>query len=563
MIKRLKSLKPWQIVLPIIVALLVAQFILQVDLAKKDSQTIDEAVHIGAGYTYLTKGDYRFNAEHPPLVKEIAAFPLLFLNLDPNQDPTDWNNAGHYYLDPYGYSGNWGHNLLYYSNVAVDTILFYARIGPMLLTTLLGAVIALVAILAFGWWAGLIATVLYVLDPAFTGHGHLATTDIGATLGYIAGIASLWYLIKKPSYKSAAIFGVALGIANLLKFTMLALGPISIMLLGGYIIYNIEAKKDKAKRWWLLFVSFIVATVVIWAGYGFHRTTLPMDTGYDAYGQVIAEPFNGALRQLYDFDNIAKWVPLPTDYLKGAAMVLNHTGGGHPSFLFGESKDSGWWYYFPVIITIKTPIISLFLMIFSLAVVIKQRKKNQFAVFLIASSLIYLTISMLSHANLGIRHILPFYPSLFIVVGYVFTLLSKKLKIVFSVLLAVLAIQFALMYPFYLSYFNQFVGGSYNGYKYATDSNLDWAQDLHRIKTYTDTHNLGVPYVFYNWDGDDAIDMYGIPRRPNANLATDRSGYMIIGASTLQSPEMRWLFSYQLVDKITPGVLVFNLDKLK
>jgi hypothetical protein len=43
-------------------------------------------------------------------------------------------------------------------------------------------------------------------------------------------------------------------------------------------------------------------------------------------------------------------------------------------------------------------------------------------------------------------------------------------------------------YPSYTSYFNESIGGSENGYKYVTDSNTDWGQDLNRLATYLNQH---------------------------------------------------------------------------
>src|SRR5215468_10491045 len=42
------------------------------------SQTIDEGVHIFSGYQYWKQADFGANPEHPPLVKLVAAFPILF-----------------------------------------------------------------------------------------------------------------------------------------------------------------------------------------------------------------------------------------------------------------------------------------------------------------------------------------------------------------------------------------------------------------------------------------------------------------------------------------------------
>ena len=41
------------------------------------SITNDELTHIASGYSYIHEGDFRMNPEHPPLIKEIAAIPLL------------------------------------------------------------------------------------------------------------------------------------------------------------------------------------------------------------------------------------------------------------------------------------------------------------------------------------------------------------------------------------------------------------------------------------------------------------------------------------------------------
>src|SRR5947207_991400 len=39
--------------------------------------TFAEPVHLAAGYAYWTTGDFRLNAEHPPLLKLLWAAPLV------------------------------------------------------------------------------------------------------------------------------------------------------------------------------------------------------------------------------------------------------------------------------------------------------------------------------------------------------------------------------------------------------------------------------------------------------------------------------------------------------
>jgi hypothetical protein len=58
---------------------------------RANSQTVDEAAHLVADYSYLVTGDFRLDSEHPPLLKAFQALPLLlFFRLPFNPDPQLW-----------------------------------------------------------------------------------------------------------------------------------------------------------------------------------------------------------------------------------------------------------------------------------------------------------------------------------------------------------------------------------------------------------------------------------------------------------------------------------------
>ena len=61
------------------VVLLAFMFLLAVFSMKDDAVTYDEVAHLPAGYSYLTQKDMRMNPEHPPLIKDLSALPLLFI----------------------------------------------------------------------------------------------------------------------------------------------------------------------------------------------------------------------------------------------------------------------------------------------------------------------------------------------------------------------------------------------------------------------------------------------------------------------------------------------------
>ena len=71
------------------------------------------------------------------------------------------------------------------------------------------------------------------------------------------------------------------------------------------------------------------------------------------------------------------------------------------------------------------------------------------------------------------------YPLFIVLISSTYRFLYKntKLKILFIGLLIWCIIEAVIIYPHYFVYFNQFIGGPKNGYKYVSDSNLDWNQD--------------------------------------------------------------------------------------
>src|SRR5262245_33267436 len=136
---------------PIVALTLVSQGVLEVRSALGETQTWDEGIHVSAGYAYLTRGDYSWNMEHPPLVKILCALPLRFLGLEAH---------------PYNRDGKrrdqveYGVDFLYGNRRHADTILIAARSVTILLSLLFVAAIAWWVRRRFGTTAALLAAVL-------------------------------------------------------------------------------------------------------------------------------------------------------------------------------------------------------------------------------------------------------------------------------------------------------------------------------------------------------------------------------------------------------------------
>jgi hypothetical protein len=56
--------------------------------------------------------------------------------------------------------------------------------------------------------------------------------------------------------------------------------------------------------------------------------------------------------------------------------------------------------------------------------------------------------------------------------------------VVLVILICWLILETLFVAPYFLSYFNEFAGGTWNGYHFVTDSNYDWGQDLLRLQSF-------------------------------------------------------------------------------
>ena len=132
--------------------------------------------------------------------------------------------------------------------------------------------------------------------------------------------------------------------------------------------------------------------------------------------------------------------------------------------------------------------------------------------FILVPIVVYLPIAMMSHLNIGLRHILPIYPFVLLVAGktvaHLWTSRHKILHIVLGALCLFQIEETAFVYPHYVAFFNQSVGGPRNGYKWLADSNIDWGQDLKPLKKWMDNNRIQFINLSYFGHADPAY--YGI-----------------------------------------------------
>jgi hypothetical protein len=532
-------------------------------LAKNDAQTTDEAIHLLAGYVYLKDQRFDFNAEHPPLAKTIAALPLLAIK--PTVPDGQYWEAGKNFF----YDGAWAHRdlgeaFLYKVGNDADQLLFWGRFPIVILTLLLGISIYVIATRLWGWIGGMVAVALYAFDPTIAAHGHLVTTDIAASLGMLLAVYSFWLLLDKLTYWRVLAFGAALGFALASKYSTLALLPI----LSLVLIFRFVIDKDILTRWQTVLISLVGGLIVAWlviaGSYQFQLTPPPATkTVVSDVSQVNGimnqqTKVHDAMDKAYSF---LRPVLLPSNYLKGTYLVYRTVTLGRTAYLLGQTSNQGWWYYFPILLLTKTTVPAITLLLVGATLLVKDVERRKIGGYILLAGLIYLGFTLLSKANIGLRHAMPVLPFFFVAAGALAVKLNKIRLIATTTLLLWLVGSFVAAFPYYLPYYNEFALGSNNGYKISTDSNTDWGQDLKRIKKYIDANQIDTPYLEYWWDGLSSTGYYGIQSRYASEFVEGRdTGYLIIGATNLHTETFKWLKNYEPIDRITPSVLVYKFE---
>jgi len=494
--------------------------------ANNDAATFDEIAHIPAGYSYLTQHEIRLNPEHPPLIKNISALPLLFMDLSFDTTQPFWTGN----LPKKWDEGQWtaGRHLLWEAGNNPDKIIFWSRVPIVLLSLLLGLFIFKWTKELAGITAGLFALTLYFFDPNILGHNHFVTTDIGVMVFLTFSFYYFIKFIKKPSWKNATLGGFFWGLLHLAKFSSIITLPIFGLVLIAYpLLKKLKADKNRTVEWFTYLkrgsVAFLISFAMIWVSYTintFNATQEVMSEAIDFnFSPEDKNPKNIYTNEiLHSLNGNIITRPL-VEYGIGMGYVFRRVAGGNGAYFMGEVSDNAFLSYFPTVFLLKETIPFLLLIlltsIFTIYQIISSLKfgyKNfvretfndllgwlrtgvtQYTLF--GFIIFYSYLSVTGNLNIGLRHLFPIFPFIYILVAkkvhdFFKETHNHKLvlsKYLFSALLIWLIFEPIANYPYYMSYFNQFAGGPKNGYNYVTDSNADWGQDLKRLENFLDQH---------------------------------------------------------------------------
>lgn len=491
-------------------------FFLSINSLVGDSPTMDEQNHIARGLAFLRTGDPRLSLEHPPLINSLSALPLLTMpELRLPLDHPSWERREGWY--------EFADLFMWQYNHDVTQVVFLSRIPIVFLLMTLSLVGYRFARVLWGNVAGLLAMGLILFEPNLLAHGRYATTDIGGALFLFLATFSLWRLwqhVDRWDWWRWLLAATAMGLAFGSKLSSAGFVAIWILLalLPLYPAISMPGNRDyfrlALRRLAQLCLAGLAALIVLWAIFGFQWGD----------NQFISQAIS---------TRISFPIPMPT-YWAGLEQLLLLTGTGRSqSFMLGRFSDSGFAGYFPVAFMTKTPLVLIFLLIVASMLLIRNQKTRHGALFLLIPVAVFFLMTMQSALNIGFRHLLPIVPFYLVLVS---GLASRQLREEFAKFtnlflrrlpetfafggLALLLLGALWIHPYYLSYFNRLAGGPSNGYRVLTDSNIDWGQDLRRLKEWMAENE--VERVKLGWFGSADPDYYGIRHDPLPGIGRDR-----------------------------------------
>ncbi len=475
------------------------------------SPTFDEQGFITRGLGYLRGENQHMRVGHPLGLNALNAALLVaddtvhLPTSDPSWQLPNFHRPSELFLWEIG------------NDVAY--VMFLARLPTVWLGMLLLALVG-----RWTWeitrqrWAMLLAMALAAFDPNLLANGRLATTDFGLTVfAFLAGFL-LWRFVKRPSWARAIWAGIGFGLLQNTKFTAGLFVPLFALVLVLFLLcwYRLTAAErpliSRNSPLIMLLVAYpLAAFFTLWAAYGFQIGTLP--DGLPTMPQLagLTMPLSHHLEQLLDI----------------GGRLQKST----PAFLAVRYSDSGWWYYFPAAFLLKTPLPTLILLLGAAAGLLWLGLQRRLAgrwltlAALLIPPLGYFGFALTTDINLGYRHILPTLPYFFVFTAATWHWLGQETTVPTGsmqpewqryrpVVLLVLGLVGWLVIgtlwlrPHYLAFFNELAGGPDGGWRYLVDSNLDWGQDLGRLKEWMDEN--GVEQVWLSYFGEGRPSYYGI-----------------------------------------------------
>jgi hypothetical protein len=519
-------------------ALMTIQFLVVGSIqAWHDSPTVDEAIDLSSGVTNLARRDLRLNPEHGILPRLAGAAPSLLAG------PEIPGGAAYR-------SGDWfdhAEDFLVANREAgkLQRVAFFGRLVPLAAGLAGGFLIFRLGARFGGSMGGVLAAGLWLTTPVVVGLSHFLMIDVPFAVATLGVVLASVRLIEAPSSGRAAVLGVVLSAALLTRHSALVLlvtAPVA-------VLWLLRSRGREAARF--VGVAVLVAWAGVWVG---TRLVDPTPVGgppRDRFDAMIATAADDSLAA-----RTALAIPWPVEYRAGLAHLVL-TSDERPAYLLGKAWDGGQWWYFPGTLLAKIPAPALATVLVGMVGLARlpQGDRRDVAVVLGVTGVASLVFLMVQPLNLGIRLAMPVVALLFVAAAAAVRVVKGWVGAAALVLLAV-----AQLGALWSSHPHSLAWTPWPftpAYRWVSDSNVDFAQDLDRLE-----HELAGRTVYVDLLRPRGVELpeAAVPIPEDPSLIR---GWVAVSATQLTArsrAELSWLRAYCPVDDVGGSILIYRFD---
>ena len=532
-----------------VVALLAIHGLLLAWGAATKSPTLNEPGHLVAGISYWTFNRFDVYSVNPPLVRLVAALPVMAAGCE-----TNWKS----------FTSGPGAR----PEMAMGQDFCHAN-GRRTFFLMTLARLACIPFALIGGWGGyrwsrelygrtgaLLSLAVWCFCPMMLGHGQLITSDVAASALGLVACHSFWRWLKQPTWAGSAISGALLGLAELAKTTLLVFLPLWPLL---WVAFRWGDRNTMTARQWgreagMLVLRIAIAFYVINFGYAFEdclprlgsfsfvsRSLSGLDgDSYGKHGNRFASTILADLP-----------LPLPRNYVVGIDLQRrDFETYHHEFFLSGTWSKTGWWYYYLAGLGMKLPL-GTWLLLFLAASARAWRPpgvrfRDEVALLVLPVAL-FAFVSSQTGMNEHLRYVLPIFPFFQVWIGRLGPTLdaacrhAAPLRLLAAAGLVIAGVAWGtvsslLCVPHSLAYFNETVGGRWNGWRHLVSSNVDWGQDLIALERFIAEHPEAAGLALAYQGGLDPTHV-GIASRP---MRPDDASRLLAAETWNSGPGTDW-----------------------
>ena len=529
------------------------------------AQAFDEPCHVAAGIEFLDKKTYSLDPVHPPLSRIAIALPLYLAGERYPHLPAD---------DPKSDNYNVVGNHILYDSGHLRRNLTLARLGVLPFFVLGATIVFLWTLRIAGDRSAILAVFLYTTTPTILAFSSIAYTDIVAASTQIAALFAFALCLEKRSRSHTLWFALALGFALLSKLTtVLFLPAAGLCMFLVWILRTNPAERGDLRRHALNWLAAgAIAVLILWGGYRFSFKPVQQVTGLTPASMPSFQHFPSFARPILT-RALTENVRLPApELLNGIshAWILNKLSS--QSYLLGELKSGGWWYFYLCAIAVKLPL--PFLIAFAISAVLLFREKRDFTALLPLAAVVgVLLITCRVSYQVGIRHILLCLPLMAISTAAGLKSWTDKFhwrsttSVILLTLIGWQLVEAARSQQNLIAYFNE-LAGKHPGRVLSLGCDFDCGQDLYALAGALQAHHV-TRFTLAIWTSAD-VERSGLPPYDLPNSDGKAQGWIAVSSRAFHVGDVLhqsvpphsfdWLQAYQPAASVGKTIKLYYVD---